>query len=114
MTTRTTDNSVPAVLRRRYVSLRKDDGYNEEFCRALTHAADEIDRLRALNAELVEEATRRADECRALRKQGGTLAVLLLQDDREEVMQWARSVKITFPDGEPELAGAQVKKGERT
>jgi hypothetical protein len=30
-------------------------------------------------------------------------AVLLLQNDRYEVMQWARGVKLHFPDGSPEL-----------
>lgn len=37
------DDSLPAVLRRRYKSLR-EEGYNEDFCRALTRAAEALER----------------------------------------------------------------------
>lgn len=46
---------------------------------------------------------RRDDELLRLRKQMGEIAVLLLQNDRDEVMAWARGVKLHFPDGAPEL-----------
>lgn len=37
------DDCLPAVLRRRYKSL-KEEGYNEDFCRALTRAAEALER----------------------------------------------------------------------
>lgn len=43
------DDSIPAVLRRRYKELR-DEGYNENFCRALIRAADEIERPAAIKS----------------------------------------------------------------
>ena len=45
MTTMTCDDSLPAVLRRRYHSLKVGEGFNEEFCRAIKRAAEEIERL---------------------------------------------------------------------
>jgi hypothetical protein len=42
-----------------------------------------------------------ADELQRAREQLGALAVLILQNDREEITEWARGVKITFPDGSP-------------
>jgi hypothetical protein len=46
---------------------------------------------------------KRDDELLHLRRQMGEIAVLLLQNDRDEVMEWARGVKLHFPDGAPEL-----------
>lgn len=46
-------------------------------------------------------------ELKRLRKQMGVIAVLLLQNDRDEVMEWARGVKLTFKDGDPELAAVE-------
>lgn len=57
------DDSLPVVLMRRYKSLRNDEGYNEEFCRAIKRAAAALSRLRALNAELVAMVERCAGEC---------------------------------------------------
>lgn len=74
--------------------------------------------LRAWAAELeaAPETTggpdRRDDELLRLRRQMGEIAVLLLQNDRDEVMEWARGVKLHFPDGSPELvADSSVKSG---
>jgi hypothetical protein len=49
---------------------------------------------------LIEEA---ADEIERMRKQLGVLAVLILQNERTETTEWARGVKITFPDGSPQV-----------
>ena len=57
------DDSLPVVLMRRYKSLRNDEGYNEEFCRAIKRAAAALSRLRALNAELLAMVERYASEC---------------------------------------------------
>ncbi len=43
-------------------------------------------------------------EIERLRRQAGEVAVLILQNDRDEVLEWARGVKLTFSDGAPELA----------
>lgn len=53
---------------------------------------------------------RRDDELLRLRKQMGEIAVLLLQNDRDEVMEWARGVKLHFPDGAPELVADSKEK----
>lgn len=47
-------------------------------------------------------------ELKRLRKQMGVIAVLLLQNDRDEVMEWARGVKLTFKEGDPELVAEET------
>lgn len=56
---------------------------------------------------------RRDDELLRLRRQMGEIAVLLLQNDRDEVMEWARGVKLHFPDGSPELVAELPEKTSR-
>jgi hypothetical protein len=61
------------------------------------------DLLKGLPVETVDAHA----ELKRLRKQMGVVAVLLLQNDRDEVMEWARGVKLTFKDGDPELAAVE-------
>lgn len=79
------------------------------FAKVSTDA--EIEALQIQVAALAQARTAHetpaVDELRRLRKQMGEIAVLLLQNDRDEVMQWARGVKLTFPDGAPELAAVE-------
>lgn len=43
------------------------------------------------------------EEITRARKALGALAVQALQRSWEEVEEWAKSVKVTFPEGEPEV-----------
>lgn len=49
------DDSIPAVLRRRY-KLFREEGYNEDCCRVLERAAEAIERLQRKPDEAAEEA----------------------------------------------------------
>lgn len=47
-----------------------------------------------------------AAENERLRKDLGMLAVQALQRDWEDILDWARTVRVTFPNGDPELVSA--------
>lgn len=39
-----------------------------------------------------------------MRKALGALALQILQEEHSSALEWARSVRVTFPNGEPEVS----------
>lgn len=64
----------------------------------------DIDALWHGQRDVIAERDRLRGALTDAQKQLGTLSVLILQDDRDETLEWARGVKITFPNGEPTVA----------
>jgi len=116
-------HTTPAALTSNLVSKLRD--LSNRLRDSGRYTADECDLASAslideAIAALTDETTcsggpdRRDDELLRLRKQMGEIVVLLLQNDHDEVMEWARGVKLHFPDGAPELvAEAPVERPYR-